>query len=87
LPSQFRPSFSFSSAFWVGNENSFHRSSLLVHLNSFTPFYRGYNIHVLIQNIHFIIAPTTFIVDCDWAICGPQNFTLKDSKIFSVRCT
>lgn len=91
FPSQFRPS-CFSSAFQFGIKNYFCRS-LLVHSNHmispFLPTYwhKGYDNHVLIQSIQFIIVPNPpLIVVFDWAIYGPQNFSPKNRKMFFIRC-
>jgi hypothetical protein len=66
---------------------------LLVHSNNMTnPFqpihyYKDHNIHILIQIIQFIIIPNSpVIVVFDWAIYGPQNVSLIESKSFSIRC-
>jgi hypothetical protein len=79
---------SFPSAFWFGTKNSF-RGLLLVHSNDMAGpfqhihFYKGYNTHVLKQSVQFITVPNSpFIVISDWAIHGPQNFSLKDGQDF-----
>jgi hypothetical protein len=69
--------------------HDFHRS-FLVHSKKITSlfrpihFYVGCNIHVLIQSIQYIILPDfPVIIVFDWVICGPQIFSLKDSRSFS----
>jgi hypothetical protein len=50
--------------------------------NPFEPnhFCRGYNIHVLIQDVQFINAPNSPFVFFDDVKYGPQIFSLKDMK-------